>query len=735
MCDLNERLQGVDRVAVPDEDWRDVELRALRGTPAPAPRRKLPPILVATTVTVVSLALLIGAFGGLHRDRSLASADNGLIVFTDTGPSPADIPFDNVDVYAWDPATGERANLTNTPSVAEEGPVWSQDGTKVVFERTSATGAGGDLKTTHDLVVANGDFTDQRVIGTCDTACAQTDSAWSPDDQQIAWTAELRVGDDGYVGALQVYDLPSSTTKTFCDSRTCGFPGQPVWSPDGTRIAFSNTGIYRIPGISVLQGQIWIADVRSGEASRLTPDSCSGLSTYRACEFDSSPRWSADGNSVRFVRQVSTGAEQTKALMEINADGSGERTLTTCGAGDQCAFQPIAQAPDGSRIAYVGRYDTPSLVVLDAETGATDSISLPAGADVGEIAWSPDGSKLAVFAGGRRPDLLLVDPASGKVDDVLTQASSQGDLAWLPKGAVGPVAEPSDSSATSSSPVASIPDGTIVFGSSSGSAGEDDATEIWAVHTDGSDLTPLTDNGAIDMDPALSPDGSRIAFASYRQGDRNTQIYVMNADGTDQHALTDRRTGAVQPAWSPDGTKIAFVSGAGYGEPGGVFVMNADGTGLELLAEGNAFEPTWSPDGLSILYALNAKGQTHLWWADATCCHTTPTWTLPGDQDEPAVSPDGRTIAFVWSTPAGSAIYTSDVEGGSLNKIGVGRSPSWSPDGKWIAYAHTDDVSGPQIWMVRADGLGATPLTKMPGFVGDSQIYAITRDPSWGPQT
>lgn len=318
---------------------------------------------------------------------------------------------------------------------------------------------------------------------------------------------------------------------------------------------------------------------------------------------------------------------------------------------------------------------------------------------------------------------------------MLTQASSQGDLAWLPKGAVGPVAEPSDSSATSSSPVASIPDGTIVFGSSSGSAGEDDATEIWAVHTDGSDLTLLTDNGAIDMDPALSPDGSRIAFASYRQGDRNTQIYVMNADGTDQHALTDRRTGAVQPAWSPDGTKIAFVSGAGYGEPGGVFVMNADGTGLELLAEGNAFEPTWSPDGLSILYALNAKGQTHLWWADATCCHTTPTWTLPGDQDEPAVSPDGRTIAFVWSTPAGSAIYTSDVEGGSLNKIGVGRSPSWSPDGKWIAYAHTDDVSGPQIWMVRADGLAATPLTKMPGFVGDSQIYAITRDPSWGPQT
>ena len=62
-----------------------------------------------------------------------------------------------------------------------------------------------------------------------------------------------------------------------------------------------------------------------------------------------------------------------------------------------------------------------------------------------------------------------------------------------------------------------------------------------------------------DTDPSWSPDGSRIAFVSYRDGNR-PEIYVMNRDGSGQIRLTDNPAIDHSPSWSPDGSRIAFVS-------------------------------------------------------------------------------------------------------------------------------------------------------------------------------
>ena len=78
------------------------------------------------------------------------------------------------------------------------------------------------------------------------------------------------------------------------------------------------------------------------------------------------------------------------------------------------------------------------------------------------------------------------------------------------------------------------------------------------MNADGSGPTRLTNNAAADVEPAWSPDGSRIAFASTRDG--NFEIYVMNADGSNQTRLTNNAAADDQPAWSPDGTRIAFKS-------------------------------------------------------------------------------------------------------------------------------------------------------------------------------
>ena len=78
------------------------------------------------------------------------------------------------------------------------------------------------------------------------------------------------------------------------------------------------------------------------------------------------------------------------------------------------------------------------------------------------------------------------------------------------------------------------------------------------MNADGSGQTRLTDNQAGASDPSWSPDGRRIAFVSYRDGNR--EIYVMNADGSGQTRLTDNPAWDISPSWSSDGTRIAFYS-------------------------------------------------------------------------------------------------------------------------------------------------------------------------------
>ena len=78
---------------------------------------------------------------------------------------------------------------------------------------------------------------------------------------------------------------------------------------------------------------------------------------------------------------------------------------------------------------------------------------------------------------------------------------------------------------------------------------------------DGSNVVRLTTSPALDRFPIFSPDGTKIAFTSNRDG--NTEIYVMNADGTDQTRITNRPGGDSQPNWSPDGTRIAWRSSTG----------------------------------------------------------------------------------------------------------------------------------------------------------------------------
>jgi len=114
--------------------------------------------------------------------------------------------------------------------------------------------------------------------------------------------------------------------------------------------------------------------------------------------------------------------------------------------------------------------------------------------------------------------------------------------------------------------------------------------DIYVMNEDGTGVTRLTRNAAVDWDPTWAPDGTKIAFASDRP--RGHDIYVMNADGTGVTRLTRGAAYDYDPAWSPDGSRIAFARDVSRGR--GIYVMNADGTGLTRLTRWRGdYEPAW----------------------------------------------------------------------------------------------------------------------------------------------
>ena len=219
--------------------------------------------------------------------------------------------------------------------------------------------------------------------------------------------------------------------------------------------------------------------------------------------------------------------------------------------------------------------------------------------------------------------------------------------------------------------------------------GADSDAEIYVVNSDGTGATRLTTQPGADVNPAWSPDGSRITFASQRDG--NLEIYVMSANGTNPVRLTNVAASDYRPAWSPDGARIAFVSERdGNAE---IYVMNADGTNPTRLTSNDAkdSDPAWSPDGRKIAFVSgrDGNGEIYVMTPDGSGLTRLTFRDLPDAQ--PVWSPDGTRIAFSGASSFGDAIYVMNADGSSLDlwlkPNGYnGSDPAWSPDGRKILF-------------------------------------------------
>jgi Tol biopolymer transport system component len=223
--------------------------------------------------------------------------------------------------------------------------------------------------------------------------------------------------------------------------------------------------------------------------------------------------------------------------------------------------------------------------------------------------------------------------------------------------------------------------------------------------------TNLTDNPADDRDPAWSPDGSRIAFTSTREGNEN--IFVMNADGSDLVRLTDHEAVDEDPAWSPDGTRIAFTSHRDGRTK--VYIMNADGSDLVLPADESGSEPTWSPDGSKIAFVAGAGGGDDIFSMNVDGTERVNLTQTGGNDRHPAWSPDGTRIAFSSEREGYKNIFVMNADGSDQSRRTTDDEAdehvAWSPDSTYLVYTSEREDDNPELFIIHANGTDRVRLT------------------------
>lgn len=230
--------------------------------------------------------------------------------------------------------------------------------------------------------------------------------------------------------------------------------------------------------------------------------------------------------------------------------------------------------------------------------------------------------------------------------------------------------------------------------------------DLYIKGVDGVAVTQLTSDPAPDVQPEFTPDGTHVAFASRRGG--NWDIWVIAVGGGPPTQVTSGIADEVHPSWSPDGAKLVFCSLPAQGGQWELWIADAAAGGGKRFI-GYGLFPEWSPAGDTIVYQ-RARERGSRWFS---------IWTLTLIDGEPR--------------------YPTEVGSSAMRAMIL---PSWSADGKRIAYAsasavfpdpggtfvsNADEVF--DIWVMKADGSGKMRLTDgytanyAPVFSPDGRVF------------
>ena len=248
--------------------------------------------------------------------------------------------------------------------------------------------------------------------------------------------------------------------------------------------------------------------------------------------------------------------------------------------------------------------------------------------------------------------------------------------------------------------------------------------EIVVFDVDGANLRPVTRNGSINLQPAWSHDGSKLAFTSYRRG--NPDLYVADLIRGKTRPVSTRTGINSGGAFHPNDRLLALtLSNRGDSD---IYTVGSDGSSSTRLTRSPGIDvsPTWSPDGSQIAFASERSGGIQIYTMDANG-GSAKRLTFDGTHNtDPSWSPKGDRIAYV-SRDTKYDVFTIRTDGSGRVRItedmGNNEDPTWSPDGRYLAFSSTR-TGASHIWISTADSIHQMQITQGRGGYSN---------PAWSP--
>lgn len=464
-----------------------------------------------------------------------------------------------------------------------------------------------------------------------------------------------------------------------------GVQQDPSWSPDGKQIAFTgDAGAVR---------KIFLKPIDAGQETQLTNGPYDDLQ----------PAWSPDGRTLLFVR-----AQKPSVRLEpgdlFGEYSGGDIWAADLGTGKtvkliENGFNP-AYSADGVHIAFDASWGGPRRIwMVDAQGHNPEQISADSSEAVNHLRprWSPDGTNI-VFQNMERTNfhIRVVNLRSRKTEWVTTGLFQDLSPAWAPNG-------------------------RSIYFSSARSGG----LNLWRVPV-ASDGTPsglpepVTNGGGQDADPAMARDG-KLAFAILRQNADIWRLPVSPESGVPTgppQALIATTREDSRGAWSPDVTRIAFNSDRN-GQMNIWLYSLADGWTRQLThGPGGDFQPNWSPDGRRIAFFSSRASSVDIWTVDVESGTLVQLTRSASIEVNPFFSPDGKRIAYQSDQSGRLEVWVMNADGsgaGQLTRSGAaGHFLRWTAEGRAVLF-RCPCGGKPQIFRVPINGGAPEPEPDMAG--------------------